>query len=300
MREPRFYSTRRLCPYFGTVQVIELPGCRAISPDGLTWQVQIQNRIAEVGGRTRYSTYGIWREDGSGDLIENEQTQVYISTLRNRPRLPFALADRLELWLLDGRDGLPLALLNSSLSTTRPPQPSEARWKAVPPGDTLFVSASLAVLQATGSVPADDGQTHGEVLEHTVQEAAGPLPRAQWFRRAADGSGIGQGGLGLEGDSASRRLPAEAFPELLVRERWRDDVAADLVRDYHAHLSAWLLTHPDLTRETRAQLEHDACRRASELYRLRHVLPEILNPEKLKVAMVEALIRHANAEAQPA
>ena len=296
MSETRYYSLRRLSPYLGTVQIVEMTGARAMSPDGLTWQVQIQNRVAAVGGRTRFSTHGIWRADGSGDLVETERTQPYIDALRTLPRLPLTLADRMELWLLDAHDGLPLALLKSGFPQIKPARVGDVRWHAVPPGDHSFVSASLAVQQAAGAAPGE-GLAHAEVLTRFVQEAAGSAPRAQWFLREDDGSGAGQGGLGLEGDSAHRRLPADAFPELLVRERWDDDVAADLVRDYHAHLSAWLLTHTNLARETRRLLEHDACRRAPELYRLRHVLPEVIDPERLKVAMVEALIRHANAEA---
>lgn len=299
MSETRCYSLRRLSPYLGTVQIVEMTGARAMSPDGLTWQVQIQNRVTAAGGRSRYSTHGIWRADGSGDLTGTEGAQPYMDALQNLPRLPFPLADRLELWLLDAGDGLPLALLKSGFPQGKPARPGDVRWQAVAPGDASFLSASLAVQQAAGAAPGQ-GLSHSEILMRFVHEAAGPAPRAQWFLREDDGAGAGQGGLGVEGDSARRRLPAEAFPELLVRERWHDDVAADLVRDYHAHLSAWLLTHTNLARETRQWLEHDACRRAPELYRLRHVLPEVINPEMLKVAMVEALIRHANAEAQPA
>lgn len=299
MNETRCYSLRRLSPYLGTVQIVEMTGARAMSPDGLTWQVQISNRVAGVGGRTRFSTHGIWRADGSGDLTGKDGTQPYIDVLQNLPRLPFPLADQMELWLLDAYDGLPLALLKSGFPQAKPGRRIDVHWQAAAPGDTSFVSASLAVQQAAGTVPGN-GLPHSEILTRFVMDAAGPSPRAQWFRREEDGSGTGQGGLGVEGASASRRLPADAFPELLVRERWRDDAAADLVRDYHAHLSPSLLTHSRLRRETRQWLEHDACRRAAELYRLRHVLPEVINPEMLKVAMVEALIRHAGAEAQPA
>jgi hypothetical protein len=299
MSETRCYSLRRLSPYLGTVQVAEMTGARALSADGLTWQVQISNRVAGVGGRTRFSTHGIWRADGSGDLTRTEGTEPYLEVLQNLPRLPFPLVDRLELWLLDARDGLPLALLKSIVPLAKPPRPGDVRWQAAAPGDSSFVSASLAVQQAAGTV-SGGGLSHSEILARFVMDAAGDAPRAQWFRREDDQSGTGQGGVGLDGVSAARRLPADAFPELLLRERWTDDAAADLVRDYHAHHSPSLLTHAPLRRETREWLEHDACRRAPELYRLRHVLPEVLNPEKLKVAMVEALIRHASAEAQPA
>ncbi|HLD13175.1 MAG TPA: hypothetical protein VJB18_00485, partial [Burkholderiales bacterium] len=56
----RYYSLRRLSPYQGTVQVVELPGFRAMSADGITWTVQMPNE------GSRFATHALWRADGSG------------------------------------------------------------------------------------------------------------------------------------------------------------------------------------------------------------------------------------------
>ena len=55
-----------------------------------------------------------------------------------------------------------------------------------------------------------------------------------------------------------------------------------------------LLTHGNLTRATRDRLERAACRQAEALYRVRHLLPEVVNPDILQVAMVEAVIRRSS------
>lgn len=293
MSDSRYYSLRRLNPYQGTVQVVEAPGFRAMSPDGLTWQVQILNRVAPgAPGRTRFSSYGVWRADGSGDFEETGQTRPFLSVMRAHPRLPFPLADRMELWLLDARDRRPLALLAATFPDSTLPRTVETRWRATLTAETGFESSGFAVQQAVGATP-DSGAPHGEVLTKLVREAAGPTPCAQWFRRAGDGSATGHGGDQLPPELEGRRLPREHFPDLLVREDWPDDTRADLVRDYHVWHAPSLLTHDYLAPATRLRLEAGACRQAEKLYRLRYVLPEAIDPDRLKVAMVEAVIRSA-------
>jgi hypothetical protein len=294
MSEARHYSLRRLSPYQGTVQVIESKGLRAMSVDGVTWRVQIQHAAAGGRpGRLRSTFHGTWRADGSGDLIETARTAAWLAVLRSHPPLPFPLADQMELWLLDADRAQPLALLAATFPRAVEPRHADTRFRAIAPGEP-FVSPSLAVLQAVGEAPEASDVPHGELLARFVRDAAGASPRAQWFRRHSDGSGVGAGlGPELEG----RRLARASFPELIVREQWDNEVAGDLVRDYHAWRAALLLTHDNLSRETRARLELAACRQADKLYRLRHVLPEVVQPERLRVAMVEAVIRSASEPA---
>ena len=90
----------------------------------------------------------------------------------------------------------------------------------------------------------------------------------------------------------------------MVRDRMRDLKMARVVpfntmeftgaiRDYHDWQAPLLLTHDNLPRATRDRLERAACRQAEKLYRVRHLLPQMLNPDLLKVAMVEAVMRRA-------
>ena len=277
----RYYSLRRLSPYQGTVQAVDCPGFRAMSADGVRWRVQFLNQ------RTRLSSYGVWRADGHGSLIETERTQPIITALRERPPLPFALADRMELWLLDARQHLPLALLASTLSGRTTPVVTVPRWRAALGGDESFHAPSLGVKQRESAI------AHCAVLDRCVQRAAGPQPQAQWFRRADDGDGDGLETSGLDRALAARRLKREQFPELLLRGRWDSERETELVRDYHDWHAANLLTHTDLERATRTALEQAACRQADKLFRVRNLLPEVVNDELLKVALVEAVIRSA-------
>lgn len=286
MNGASYYSLRRLSPYQGTVQVAEMPGLRAMSADGVTWQVQLQNQ------GTRYSAREIWRADGRGTLIETEFTRDFLRALEQHPPLPFPLADRLELWLLDAAEAMPLAILASALPHMAPPRLTRVDWQAALKGDEGFHAMRYASLNpGTGAAP------YHEVLESRIRETAGPRPRAQWFRRDEDGGGEGCNGFDLDPALEGRRLGRERFPELLLRERWDNRGDSYLVRDYHDRHAVRLLTHSRLARLTRDRLERAACRQAEQLYQVRHLLPEIVNAELVQVAMVEAVIRRSTSTA---
>lgn len=282
MSAARYYSMRQFSPYQGTVQVVETPGFRAITSDGLTWRVQFLHQ------RSRLASHAVWRRDGTGNLAETEQTRGFIDAMQNHPPFPFAPADNLELWLLDAREQQPLAILASILGHIHPPRPMNTVWQATLAGDDGFMAPSLLPQGAvTSPIP------HSEVLNRCVQKAAGPLERAQWFRRDEDGSGIGLQGCRLDVSQVGRKLAHDAFPELLLREKWEVDRERSLVSDYHDWHAPNLLTHSRLVRATRDRLERAACRQAEKLYKVRHFLPEIINRDMLNVAFVEAVIRRS-------
>ncbi len=282
----RYYSIRRLSPYQGTMQVASVPGFRAMSADGVTWHVQTLDR------RSRFSTYGVWRADGSGNLIDTERTHMVVEMLMNQPSLPFPLADRLELWLLDAKQQLPLAIIAGALDDRLPPSVTRASWQAALDGDNTFVAPSLTVRDSEGR-PTASYVPHSEIISRWVRKIAGVHVRAQWFRRDPDGSGTGMNGLGIDSALVGRRLSAVVFPELLLREDWDDGGERDLVRAYHDWKAASLLTHDNLCRSTRDRLERAACKQSEKLYRVRHLLPAMVNPDLLKVAFVEAVIRRS-------
>ena len=117
MAQVQYYSMRQLSPYQGTIQVIQDQGSRAMSADGITWQVQIKRPGA------RYSIHGVWRRDGSSDLKEDENTASFIKALHDAPSLPFPFQDNLELWLLCSKLKLPLALVFKIAKETLRPLP---------------------------------------------------------------------------------------------------------------------------------------------------------------------------------
>lgn len=280
MGEPVYYSLRRMPPYQGTVQIVEVDGHRAISRDGIQWQVHLRNpgmgRVSQVS----------WSEDRGG-LIETDYTHSILSALRSRPSGPFPFSDHLELWLLAADDGLPLALLQT-LVQGPPPQVHQADWNAGMGEQQAFVASALN--------PGDPGETiisHAEVLTRCVRAAAGPLPRAQWFRRTEDGGGIGLSGLNLDSGMAGRLVRVDGFPELLVREHWDNELHRRLVEEYHEWQAPNLLTNTGLRKATRDVLEHAACRQAERLYAVRQLLPEVINRDMVDAALVEGRMRHA-------
>jgi hypothetical protein len=279
-----YYSMRRLSPYQGTIQIVELPGFRAMSADGHSWELRIDN----PGARPLRS---LWREGDVYEVEINEHTAPFLIALRDHPPLPFALADSLELWLLDASAGLPLALLASTLPRMAPPSTVDTHWRASFTGDDCFVAPSL---HAAANPTEQTFIPHREVLNRCVRKAAGTRVRAQWFRRGAAGEGTGLNGSGIEPPMFSRELEAAHFPELLLRERWDNELETGLVRDYHDYLAPSLLTHSNLTRATRERLERAACSQAEKLYRVRHLLPEVVNTDLIEVALVEAVLRRTN------
>lgn len=281
-----FYSMRRLSPYQGTIQVVELPGFRAMSADGHAWELRIEN----PGARPQRT---MWREGDVYDVEITERNAPFLLALRDHPPLPFALADSLELWLLDAQTQLPLALLASALPHMAPPNTVDTAWRAAFSGDDGFVAPSL---QAAATRPPEQPYLpHREILNRCVRKAAGTRVRAQWFRRTATGDGLGLNGSGIEPALHNRELDCAQFPELLVREVWDSEVETDVVRDYHGWLAPSLLTHSNLARATRARLEQAASTQAEKLYRVRHLLPEIVNQDLIDVALVEAVLRRSGS-----
>jgi len=267
-RRAEYYAIRRLNPYQGVLQVVDLGGVRMYSSDGRRWQV----RRVEVPAGVRPAAE-----------IPGAEARA---ALERRPPVPYPLGDRLELWLLDRRDDRPLALLASRRWRWETGVPDAAAWRPFAAGGARFVSEGYA--RRTGL-----RRGHAERLARLVEYAARPHPRAQWFERRADGSGVGLHGLrvgpGLEG----RLLPAAAFPELLVREDWPDEAERALVADFHAWHAAHLLAHDTLRPATRARLERAAAARPVALLEAWPAIPTVLDRERLRVALVQGRLMRA-------
>ncbi len=78
------YSLRRLCPYLGTVQVVETALDRGISVDGRSWQSQVRTRRPS-------DLWGSINRDTPGDATLVDE---YLDWLA--PRLPVAVREHLE------------------------------------------------------------------------------------------------------------------------------------------------------------------------------------------------------------
>jgi len=267
---------------------VECEGFRAISADGVAWRVQVQHPEA------RYVTQAVWRKDGNSTLTENKFTAPLIAAMNESPPLPYPMADTLELWLLDAINDKPLAIVTSALPRERAPMIESVSWSAFLIGDHDFSSAEFQSLMSGGD-STESHMDHGEILRRYINVAAGSRPRAQWFQRDKDMNGKGLAGLRIEPVDLNRKVAAEDFPELLISEDcWQNQAEKVLVRDYHYWHAANLLSQANLNGETRAKLERVACSEAFKLYEKRYVLPEMSDPELMKVAFVQAKIGLAN------
>ena len=303
------HALRRVNPFLGVVQVIEGDGARAISLDGVEWEIQVETQSPDGlwgsmnAGRAsrRYFRFGLWSRHAGlwrvpvnplldiGEMLA-EQDLMLSALAEHAGALPFPLADRFELWALDA-DALPLALLATSDSAARAVKMRAEPWQAAPLTDHRFRSPALAA-EPVRPGEAGNPRHHAAAVESLVRGAVGAAVPEQWFERLPDGSGRGLGHR-VPPALADRRLPADAFPERLVRETWPAPRDAALMADYLAWLAPRLLTLQGLGDATRARIERDACAQAVALEALYPLYPRVVDRALVDAARVEARLRRA-------
>ncbi|NWG87610.1 MAG: hypothetical protein HXY26_08920, partial [Hydrogenophilaceae bacterium] len=221
---PRYYALRRLNPYRGVVQMVDVGEAVAHSYDGLTWHLRADDGYGWV------RPTGVWVEGEGLKLGQTQDQGDILAALESRPALPFPLADQVELWLLNKETGLPMALLGAERPSLHVPRKIEPEWHPFVLSYTGFRSETLAA-RDEGNPYA--GKPHRDTLARIVNQSARPHPAAQWFLRGASGEGEGLEGLCLQPGWQGRQLGAEAFPELLVNEIWNSRLECLVINDYH-------------------------------------------------------------------
>lgn len=303
------YGVRRLNPFYGVVQVVDTPAGRALSTDGLGWQLQVLAERPEPTwgslnrGRARqqFFRFGRWHPDEGMTRVPVNPVldvgamlaaaQALIDTLQQvRSALPFALTDRYEHWLLD-QALQPLALLASTVAERLMIEVETSDWQATLPAGEPFLAPSL---QARGVPLQDPGsrRRHAEQLEAQVRGAAGQGARRHWIRRTDDG-----GGASVDTGAGELTWPAAAFPVTGLRNDWPEPAEAALVADYLDWLAPRLLTLPGLPDALRLRLEHAAASHALLVEAQYRLYPKILAPQVIDAARVEARLRQAAAGA---
>lgn len=300
MAQPDCYSIRRLAPFLGMTEVIDTGEARAVSVDGLNWQIQMRCQAhAAKWGRLdqrepvwRYARVGAWSPseglhrlplDPALDTQDIERcAQALLGTLASKRRqVPFPPRDRIEWWLLDAADKRPLALLASAVDERSLPQtPTGTEWIPMRPDET-------------SPVPGRDHGLHPQALTALVGRAAGKPASAQWFRRIENGDGVGLTGVHLEPVLRGRELPRASFPVLLLREDWENPAERALIQDFFNWQAPWLLTLPKLSPNLRDRLEHAACARPLAVDAVHRLYPRILNPDLINQALIEAALRQS-------
>lgn len=275
----RYYGRRRVAPFLGVVQVIELEEARAISVDGRRWQLQLLSleAIAEqVWGnlgpreiRRRWFVYGTCRSADAieripvnpllGDPSRHPALPGLLAALVERPDLPFALQDECEAWLCDAA-GTPVALVDTAL-------PGEVR-SAVGGTDWRSLPGMVEGFRSVSNYPAEHGLLPGQALEHLVSQVA-RAGQPRWFARGPDTEGA-------------------ALPELPWRMDWPTAAQQALFDDYTAFLSPYLLTLPDLGTQLRDRLEASAVAQYEVVDAIYPLIPSVVNAERMEVARVKA------------
>ncbi|MCU7842500.1 MAG: hypothetical protein KZQ93_01525 [Candidatus Thiodiazotropha sp. (ex Monitilora ramsayi)] len=267
------YSRRLLSPFHGVQQVISIPGGIAESMDGFEWKLYVADeRIISHTGLSEVR-YGNWncaegrqrskiRGASSSNLIESIGDTLIDALESHASSIPFPLADRYECWLLHGKSQLPLALLDSKLTDDTLREVESPTWY---PG-----GASGRSLHSEAGSISD--------LTTLIRQTAGQTPTACWFERVTSGDGI---------DTNGTRLPAAAFPPLLLQSEWSKPKQQELVLDYFNWQAPWLL-QLNLDDNLRRRLEPAAWKRPLETNRVYRLFPKLYDDKGLTVTRVKA------------
>jgi hypothetical protein len=285
----RSYAIRRVNPFLGVLQVIETDGGRAISANGVVWDIEV---LAEHGAgwgilnrnskQVAYYRYGLWSEDDGlvsrplAPHMDNDplsrQCKVLIDCIRERlEQLPFRLKDNRELWLFDKDDQQPLALLAAATPDSVLPSPEPKYW-------TSCIGANGT--QSQYRYPA------ANKLEEQVKQAAGFNVHKRWVTRQDDGSGL------IE--SSNTRIELDRFPVFLLTEHWPDAAQSKLSTDYIEWIAPSLLTLQHLSRCERERMEKCLNIQAVSVEHHWHLYPDIIDEKILDAARVQCRLQKAN------
>lgn len=287
------YAQRLLNPYRGVVHTLRYQSAEAVTTDGVEWDIYVANDallegLGRAGRRAQISDirYGHWSAESglkrgalypSDDFrrLEEMGAVVYEHLLKVHRDVPFTFRDHFELWLLDANN-LPLALLHSVLTETDTETRPPLDWRAGIAAQAQFCSTAIENLHES---PGAYLTRHINALAH----------HAQWFVRTDDGAGLGLRVVKGDAQLKGRVLDAELFPLLYLSTSRMDAAHAQLVQDYHAWQSPWMLLLPHLDSALRCTMESHARRYAEAIEKHYRLYPKIIDRAKLQAARVEAV-----------
>ena len=303
--EANAYATRLLNPFQGTAQIVETGHARAVSTDGVNWRVQIRSEIYKTSWSSlaipehydRYFVYGVWsQQDGLARVpvhpslyqehVPQAADDLLIQLEQFNRRLPFALRDSCELWLMDADGDQTIALLASQLADEDTSIYKQIRWTATANAEIPFTTTTYAEEQARATIkgPAQD------LLDRLIRQRCKQPYQALWVERHADGSGTVLHNHAGKPVRRHETLAADTFPIYLLNTHWCDPQAAQLVADY-LHWQAPLLLMLPLPATCRRELEQHAQQRPLAVHRYHRLYPEIYDKDLLNKILVEAVLR---------
>ena len=283
----RTYAIRRLNPFRGVMQVIEAEQGRALSCNGIVWEIlvragqsPVQDCSDQGNQRKIYYRFGMWSM--SDGLLQRSNSpaedQDYFDLAKkcealaaharaNQQRLPFKLEDNRELWLFDGDSQKPLALLASSRPTAIVSTSEPDDW-------------SCCI--GTNGSPSQRRFPQSQKLAMQVRQRAGLNINKRWIRRMGGGDGV----VEIKGEV----IAGNQFPTLLLEEGWANDEEQQRACDYIKWISPSLLTLQHLDKRTRLRVENYLHVQAISIEHHWHLYPEIINDKLVKAARVQSRI----------
>lgn len=284
----RAYAIRRVNPFLGVLQVIETEGGRAVSSNGVVWEIELRTERSGMWGSLNqhvkqavYYRFGLWSaEEGlvnrplaphlDRDPLTS-QCDMLIKCIEDRLQfMPFRLIDNRELWLFDKDQQQPLALLASQKHGDKPLSPEPKYWKSC--------------LGANG-VASQYRYPQATQLEKLVERSASTNIFKYWVNREADGSGtLEHNGEVIKGND---------LPCFLLSETWSNDEASSLVNDYIAWIAPSLLSLQHLAEAERSRLESHLNVQAVSIEHHWHLYPDVVDEKKLKAARVQCRLQQS-------
>jgi hypothetical protein len=284
----RAYAIRRVNPFLGVLQIIETLAGRAISANGIVWDIEVLTEyndgwgiLNSNTGETAYYRYGLWSQEGGlvsrplasqfdSGLLEQKADDL-VQTVRERlDQLPFQLVDTNELWLFDSTDEQPIALLASCIDGIQRPSSEPRYWNA-----TSGQNGVASQRRFPGSTD----------IETLVNRRAGPDINRHWVVRNENGTGL------IEENELL--LDAGSFPPFLLTEEWSKPDQHELVSEYLYWIAPSLLTLQNLAREQREQLESCLDAQAISVEHHWRLYPCIIDQQKLNTARVQGRLLKA-------
>lgn len=281
-----------LNPYRGLMHSVATQWADAVTTDGRHWTLYVRGEClyADPDGVVAAAIsvpdvkYGTWSADAGfarapirlptfDGRVRDEGERLLDAVQRHAGELPFAPADRFELWLLHAATGRPLALIASACRRRDCEPPIQARWT---PGQACM-----------------DELAEARELQAAVRALAGETPRVCWYERHADGSGSALSEGATYGDGIGSILPPARFDPMLVDTDALDEQQGHLLAALLHWQSPALLQLPSLSHAQRAHFEAAACRHALRLAEQLPLYPCVLDRQAITAALIEARLRRS-------
>lgn len=280
------YSQRLTPPFSGQVQIAETSRARAMSLDGQSWEFHFRLGDSNEGPPGYQKFGGNFRRIvtlseaeitrlAKGNIPQEEHYDERIQELAHflsDAELPFEAIDTYEYWLLDAKDGCPIAMIFSCVHEKQKTDfPEHPEWTALP---SAVMPIERTEQELHGGAPPINYQ-----LERLIADRAGFKPRACWYRRGP--------------------CNYDAFPPALVTEDWQDETAHALCQRYVQRQSSRLLMLHGISTPDRLRWERAASAHALEVARFYAIYPEIADQELINTVRVEARLRGLNETDSP-